>query len=67
MSVLKNFKTNPGRPMGATGPRCNFFLQICNEIHDRKKMKGGLSPPPRATGGRRPQARPGFYFPTGNR
>ena len=22
---------------GATGPSCNFFLQICNEVHGRKK------------------------------
>ena len=44
---------------GATGPRCIFFLQICNEVHGRKKMKGGpvpptgdrgLSPTPGATG-----------------
>jgi len=24
MSILKYFKTTPGRPMGATGPKCNF-------------------------------------------
>ena len=25
MSILKNLKNTPGRPMGATGPSCNFF------------------------------------------
>ena len=58
MSVLKYFKTTPGRPMGATGPKCNFFLQICNEVHGKKKQRGlsptptgdrGLSPTPGAT------------------
>ena len=62
ISVLKNFKNTPGRPMGATGPRCNFFLQICNEVHGRKKMKGGMSPPQRATGAcRPPQGRQGPF------
>ena len=47
MSVLKYFKNIPGRPHSATGPKCNFFLQIRNEVPGKKK---GLSPPPRATG-----------------
>ena len=36
-----------------------FFLQICNEVHGKKKQ-GGLSPPQRATGAcRPPQGRQG--------
>ena len=59
ISVLKNFKTTSGRPMEATGSKCNFFIQICNEVHGRKKWKGGLSPP-RGTGAcRPPQGRQG--------
>ena len=42
MSVLKYFKNTPGRPHRATGPKCIFFLQICNEVPGKK---GGLSPP----------------------
>ena len=39
-----------------------FFLQICNEVHGRKKMKGGLSPTQRATGAcRPPQGRQGPF------
>ena len=33
-------KLPPVALWGATGPKCNFFLQICNEVHGRKKMKG---------------------------
>ena len=45
MSVLKYFKNIPRSPSHrATGPKCNFFLQICNEVPGEKK--GGLSPPP---------------------
>ena len=56
MSVLKYFKTTPGRPMGATRPRCNFFLQICNEVPGRKKIKGGhvAAPPNGRQGGLSP-------------
>ena len=51
-------KIYPGRPMGTTGLKCNFFLQICNEVPGEKK-EGGLSPPQRATGPcRPPQGRP---------
>ena len=66
MSVLQYFKNTPGRPHRATGPKCNFFLQICNELPRKKRgpvappsgdhwaqptgAAGGLSPPPRATG-----------------
>jgi len=48
MSVLKNFKTTPGRRMGGRQALdVIFFLQICNGVHGRKKMKV----PQRATGG----------------
>ena len=54
MSVLKNFKNIPRSSYGgATGLKCNFFLQICNEVPGEKK-RGGLSPPQRATGACRP-------------
>ena len=60
MSVLENFKNIPQSPYGgATGLKCNFFLQICNEVPGEKK-EGGLSPPQRATGPcRPPQGRQG--------
>ena len=63
MSVLKYFKNIPRSPSHrATGPKCNFFFQICNEIPGEKKggpvapPKGdrGLSPTPGATGACRP-------------
>ena len=61
MSILKYFKNTPGRPHRATGPKCNFFLQICNEVLGKKKrpvapsdnhwaQTGGPVAPPRATG-----------------
>ena len=38
MSILKYFKNTPGRPPHrATGPKCNFFLQIRNEVPGKKK------------------------------
>ena len=38
------FQNYPGRPpLRATGPKCNFFLQIRNEVPVKKR---GLSPPP---------------------
>ena len=38
MSVLKYFKNIPRSPSHrATGPKCNFFLQICNEVPREKK------------------------------
>ena len=43
MSVLKYFKTTPGCPHRATGPKCKFFLQICNEVPGKKKCKGAVS------------------------
>ena len=44
MSVLKYFKNIPRSPHHrATGPKCIFFLQIRNEVPEKK---GGLSPPP---------------------
>ena len=60
MSVLKNFKTIPGRPMGgATGPKCIFFFKFTMRFLAKKKQ-GGLSPPKRATGAcRPPQGRQG--------
>ena len=62
MYVLKYFKNTPGRPPHrATGPKCNFFLQIRNEVPGKKKGPvahptgdRGLSPTPGATGGCRP-------------
>ena len=45
MSVLENFKNIPRSPSHrATGPKCNFFLQICNEVPGEKK--GGPVAPP---------------------
>ena len=38
MSVLENFKNIPWSPSHrATGPKCNFFLQIRNEVPGKKK------------------------------
>ena len=37
MSILKYFKNTPSRPHRATCPKCNFFLQICNEVPGGKK------------------------------
>ena len=64
MSVFKYFKNIPRSPSHrATGPMCNFFFQICNEVPGEKKGGGtcrpptgdrGLSPTPRATGPCRP-------------
>ena len=62
MSVLKYFKTTPGRPMGGGRQALSviFFLQICNEVHGKKKSKGACRPPQRATGAcRPPQGRQG--------
>ena len=62
MSVLKYFKNIPLSPSHrATGPKCNFFLQIRNEVPGKKKGPvaypmgdrvgdRGLSPTPGATG-----------------
>ena len=45
MSVLENFKNIPRSPSHrATGPKCYFFLQICNEVPGEKK--GGAVAPP---------------------
>ena len=42
MSVFKYFKNIPRSPSHrATGPMCNFFFQICNEVSGEKKA---LSP-----------------------
>ena len=39
MSVFKNFKNIPRSPSHrATGPMCNFFFQICNEVPREKKQ-----------------------------
>ena len=44
MSVLKYFKTTPGRPMGGRQAlSAIFFLQICNEVPGKKNRS--LSPP----------------------
>jgi len=45
MSVFKYFKNIPRSPSHrATGPMCNFFFQICNEVPGEKK--GGTCRPP---------------------
>ena len=55
MSVFKYFKNIPRSPSHrATGPMCNFFFQICNEVPGEKKNK-----PCRPLGGRQP---PPFFF-----
>ena len=61
MSVLENFKNISRSPShSATGPKCNFFLQIRNEVPGEKKGglspvgDRGLSPIPGATGACRP-------------
>ena len=42
MSVFKYFKNIPRSPSHrATGPMCNFFFQICNEV-----PLGGRQAPP---------------------
>ena len=52
MSVLKYFKNIPRSPSHrATGPMCNFFFQICNEVPGEKKNQpcrplGGRQAPP---------------------
>ena len=52
MSVLKYFKNIPRSPSHrATGPMCNFFFQICNEVPGEKKTSpvarwGGRQAPP---------------------
>ena len=63
MSVLKNFKNIPRSPYGgATELKCNFFLQIYNEVPGEKK-RGGLSPPQRATGSLSPILTPAHHSP----
>ena len=53
MSILKYFKNIPrSPPHRATGPKCNFFLQIRNEVPGEKK---DLSPTQGATGACRRQ------------
>ena len=53
-------KYPPVAPHRATGPKCNFFLQIRNEVPSKKKGPvtptgdRGLSPTPGATGACRP-------------
>ena len=45
MSVLKYFKNIPRSPSHrATGPMCNFFFQICNEVPGEKKNKACRPP-----------------------
>ena len=52
MSVLKYSKNTPGRPHRATDPKCYFFLQIRNEVPDKKK--GPVAHPQQSTGACRP-------------
>ena len=56
MSVLKNFKNTPGRPMGATGPRCNFFSSNLQRGPWPKKNERGACRP--ANGRQGPVAHP---------
>ena len=64
MSVLNYFKNTPGRPpIGRQALSVIFFLQICNEVPEKKR---GPVAPPRATSGRaRPRARQGPVAPPG--
>ena len=49
MSVLKYFKNTPrSPPHRATGLKCNFFIQICNEVLGKK---GAGRPPNGRQGG----------------
>ena len=54
----EKFKNIPRSPYGgATGPKCNFFLQICNEVPGRGRAGGrGACRPP--SGDRGPVAPP---------
>ena len=47
--------------MGATGPKCNFFLQICNKVPGRglAGAKGHVAPPGEGGGPVAPLRRPG--------
>src|SRR6185437_14308367 len=63
MSVFKYFKNIPRSPSHrATGPMCNFFFQICNEVPGKKKQAlspvgGAMSPVGGAKGACRPPLR----------
>ena len=63
MSVFKYFKNIPRSPSHrATGPKCNFFLQICNEVPGEKKggpvapLNGRQAPVAPGVGDRGPSA-----------
>ena len=61
-------KYTPVALWGATGPKCNFFPQICNEILGRGRVRArGACRPPNgrqgATDGPHPQARQGACRP----
>ena len=72
MSVLNYFKNTPGRPpIGRQTLSVIFFLQICNEVPEKKGAcrpcngRQGAVAPPRATSGRaRPRARQGPVAPS---
>ena len=50
MSVLENFKNIPRSPYGgATGLKCNFFSLNLQRSPWRKKKRGPVAPPQRAT------------------
>ena len=52
MSILKYFKNTPGRPpIRRQALSVIFFLQICNEVPEKK---GGLPPPTGDRGACRP-------------
>ena len=63
MSVLKYFKTTPGRPMGGRQALSVIFFSSNlqrDSWQKKKKKQGGLSPHQRATGAcRPPQGRQG--------
>ena len=64
MSVLENFKNIPRSPSHrATRSKCNFFLQICNEVSEEKKRgngrQGGPVAPPSGNQWARPTSAAG--------
>ena len=42
---MKISKIYPGRPMGATGLKCNFFFKFATKSLEEKKKGGACRPP----------------------
>ena len=68
MKYFKNIPRSP--PHRATGPKCNFFFKFATRSLEKKGHvapptgdRGGLSPPPRATGVSPPIKAPTLPFP----